>query len=138
MRKFRLAIIGGALLLAGCSTLSNPFAQPKKPPPPAYVVFFAGHSVMLSMNAKHIIADAARAATQNSNTLVEVSGPSTKLTPGYDPRYAQPRINAVIDELLADGVPQPHIAQGSSLSSALEVDAAGDQRVVLHLIRTSR
>jgi hypothetical protein len=138
MRKFHLAIIGAALLLAGCSTLPNPFAQPKKPPPPAYVVFFEGHSTMLSTDAKHIIADVARAATQNSNSLVEVSGPSTKLAPGYDPRYAQPRINAVIDELLADGVPQNHIAEGSSLSSSLEVDAAGDQRVVLHLVQTAR
>ena len=93
---------------------------------------------MLSPNAKHIIADVAKAATQNSNALVEVSGPSTKLAPGYDPLYAQPRINVVIDELIADGVPQSHIAQGSSLSSAMEVDAAGDQRVVLHLDRTSR
>jgi hypothetical protein len=137
MRKFRLAIIASALLLAGCSSLPNPFAQPHKPPP-AYVVFFPGHSTMLSASMKHIIADVAAVAKQNSNDLVEVSGPSTKLTPGYDPRYAQPRINAVINELLADGVLQSHIAQGSSLSSALEVDAAGDQRVVLHVVPASR
>ncbi|MGC8533929.1 MAG: hypothetical protein ACP5QR_00185 [Rhizomicrobium sp.] len=137
MRKFRPAIIASALLLAGCSSLTSPFAQPQKPPP-AYVVFFPGHSTMLSANAKHIIADAATATTQSSNSLIEVSGPSTKLAPGYDPRYAQPRINAVIDELLADGVPQNHIAEGSSLSSTLEADVTGDQRVVLHLVRASR
>ncbi|MDE2462136.1 MAG: hypothetical protein KGO02_00260 [Alphaproteobacteria bacterium] len=136
MRNFRLVITAAALLLAGCSSLSNPFGQPQKPPP-AYVVFFPGHSTMLSASAKHIVAAAAEAATQNSNTLVEISGPSTKIAPGYDPRYAQPRINAVIGELLADGVPQNRIAQGSSLSSDLEVDAAGDQRVDLHLVRTS-
>ena len=137
MRKFRLVIIAAALLLAGCSFIPNPFGRSRKPPP-AYVVLFSGQSTMLSANDKHIIANIATKTAQNSSTLVEISGPSTKFAPGYDPRYAQPRINAVMDELLADGVAQNHIAQGRSLSPAMEIDAAGNQRVVLHLVRTSR
>lgn len=136
--RARLTIVL-CLALTGCGIRTiNPFDSIQNGPnerPAAYVVFFQGHETSLSPDAKRIIAAVADEAKNRSGLQVEVSGPSTRIVPGYDPRYAQPRIDAVMAELMADGVSRDRIAEGSSLTDTLKADINDDQRVEMRVIK---
>ena len=106
-------------------------------PPPAYLVFFEGHSVTLSDSARAIVAKAANEAEGGAGAMVQIAGPSTKVAPGYDPRYAQPRIDAVTKALIADGVAENRIVQTSLTTGKVKVDTSGAQRVELRVMKPS-
>jgi len=102
--------------------------------PPVYVVFFDGQSTALTQDAKDIIEKAAVKARLKPDAQVQVAGPSTKVAPGYDPSLAQPRIDAVIAELTADGVAKEKLVQASLTTDAVKVDTSGAERVEIRIL----
>jgi hypothetical protein len=120
-----------ALLLcfgaAACSTLTPPA------PPPVYVVFFAGNGIALTDDARMIVDHAAAQAKSSGATMVQIAGQSTK-SPGYNPAMAEPRIQAVEDALLADGITAAQLVRTSLTTGDAKVDASGAERVEIRLM----
>lgn len=120
-----------ALLLclgvAACGTFTKPSE------PAAYVVFFMGNDITLNPQTQTIVDQAASDAKTNATADVEVTGPSTKIAPGYDPKFAQPRIDAVIRALIADGVAENRIVR-TSPTLKIKTDASGAERVEIRVV----
>jgi hypothetical protein len=68
--------------------------------------------------------------------MVQITGPSTKIAPGYDPSLAEPRIQAVEAALVADGVSEDRLVRASLTTTDVNVkaDASGAQRVEIRVI----
>ncbi|HEY2070328.1 MAG TPA: hypothetical protein VGG48_12300 [Rhizomicrobium sp.] len=129
MRRFLFLAL--ALSLSGCGTFS--FLD-HSPPPSVFVVFFPDRSTTLTQNGQKIVDDAARAA--RGTQMVQLTGPSTKVAPGYDPSLAEPRIEAIEQQLIADGVPKTRLVRASETTDGLNVksDPSGAQRVEIRLV----
>ncbi|MGH6870777.1 MAG: hypothetical protein ACREHE_04645 [Rhizomicrobium sp.] len=129
MRKLVVAIV--ALSLSGCGTFSF-----LSHPPRVFVVFFPDKSVTLTADAAKIVDDAAAAAKADGARQVQLTGPSTKIAPGYDPALAEPRIKLVENALVADGVAAERIVIASETTDGVNVksDPSGAQRVEMRLI----
>jgi hypothetical protein len=127
MRKILLTVV--ALSLSGCAHfLTNP--------PPVLVVFFPDHQTALTRDGQKIVDDVAAAAKTSGAQLVELTGPSTKVAPGYDPSLAEPRIAAVEAALIADGVPKDRMVRTSETTDGVNMksDPTGAQRVEIRLV----
>lgn len=127
MRKITMAF--AVLSLSGCAHfMTNP--------PPVLVVFFPDHQVALNADGKKIVDDAASAAKVSGAVLVELTGPSTKVAPGYDPSLAEPRIAAVEAELIAQGVAKDRLVQASETTDGVNMksDPTGAQRVEIRIV----
>ena len=127
MRK--ISIVLAVLSLSGCAHfMTNP--------PPVLVVFFPDHQVTLSGDGKKIVDDAASAAKVSGAQLVELTGPSTKIAPGYDPSLAEPRIASVEAELVADGVAKDRLVRASETTDGINMksDPTGAQRVEIRIV----
>ncbi|HTQ13887.1 MAG TPA: hypothetical protein VMH86_08420 [Rhizomicrobium sp.] len=131
MRKF--AIVLAALCLAGCASFGWRSSAPR---PAVYVVFFPDRTVTLTANGDKIVRDAASAAAARSTETVEITGPSTRVAPGYDPSLAAPRIKLVQNALVADGVSADRIVMASETTDGVNVksDPSGAQRVEIRLV----
>ena len=120
-----------ALLLcfgaAACSSLGL-----TSKPPPVYVVFFEGPSIVLTDTAKHIV-DHAAAEAKASGAMVQIAGQGVK-SKGYNPKMAQPRMQVVEDALIADGVTADHLVRTELTTGGAKVDASGAQRVEIRLM----
>jgi len=127
MRKLLIAAM--ALSLSGCAHfMTNP--------PPVLVVFFPDHQVALTADGKKIVDDAAAAAKVSGARIVELTGPSTKVAPGYDPSLAEPRIAAVEAELVAEGVAKERVVRASETTDGVNMksDPTGAQRVEIRMV----
>lgn len=130
-----VAVVG----VAACGSMngggkSQPASQPVSPQ--VYPVFFVGHSVELTEDGHKIVATAARAAKEMGVSMVQLSGPSTQVTPHYDPGLAVPRIKLVEDELVADGVARDKIVRTSLPTEKVQVvDTSGAQRVEIRVLK---
>lgn len=127
MRPLILAVF--CSLLCSCAAL-NPWSET----PPVYVVFFAGTDTALSADAKAIVDNAALKARLKPKAMVQIAGPKTEIAPGYDPKSAQPRIDAVINELIAAGVAKEKLVQTSLTTDDAKVDKSGAQRVEIRIL----
>ncbi|HEY3776808.1 MAG TPA: hypothetical protein VGL35_01990 [Rhizomicrobium sp.] len=126
MRKiFGLAV---ALALAGCGSLGL-FSRE----PPVYAVFFDAHDVSLTPDGRKIVDNAAADARAHPRQIVEVSGPSTKAAPGYDPALAEARIRLVEQTLVGDGVAPNRMFRAPSPITDLKAGKSGAQRVEIRL-----
>ncbi len=129
MRKLIvLALLFG---LAGCGTFDFNSGAPT-----VYVVFFSDHSTVLTGDANKIVANAAAYAKLHHAQIVQITGPSTKVAPGYDPSLAEPRIHAVELALIADGVAQNRLVRASETTDGVNVksDPSGAQRVEIRVM----
>jgi outer membrane protein OmpA-like peptidoglycan-associated protein len=117
--------------LGGCSTFD--FLSPA---PSVYVLFFPDHSTVLTQDGRHIVDHIADDAKNKSAKLLQITGPSTQVTPGYDPSLAEPRIDAVEAALLADGISKDRMVRTSETTDGLNVthDPSGAQRVEIRLV----
>ncbi|HET7335024.1 MAG TPA: hypothetical protein VFI93_07890 [Rhizomicrobium sp.] len=113
--------------LAACSIL-------KPEPAPAYVVFFIGKSVELTPDAQKIISKAAAKAKRMRPQMVQIAGPGTHIVKGYDPSFAGPRMDAVANALVADGVDKALLVRTSLTTGAADVDLSGASRVEIRLV----
>jgi hypothetical protein len=129
MRK--LVILTLFLGLCGCGTF--PFGSEAQQ---VYVVFFQAHSVTLTDDGHHIVDHVAADAKMQGAKIVQITGPSTQVAPGYDPSLAEPRIEAVEAALLADGIGKDRLARASETTDGLNVthDPSGAQRVEMRLV----
>jgi hypothetical protein len=129
MRKF--LVLALALGLAGCGTFAF-----LSGPPPVFVVFFPDHNTQLTADGQKIVGDVATAAKMHGDRTVQLTGPSTKVAPGYDPSLAEPRIQAVEAALIADGIAQPRLVRASETTDGINVksDPSGAQRVEIRLV----
>ena len=130
MRK--ILVLALAAALSGCATMTALFHSP----PPVYVVFFPDRSTDLPKAGQKIADDAAAAAKLDGAKTVQLTGPSTKIAPGYDPSLAEPRIHAVELALIADGVAQNRLVRASETTDGVNVksDPSGAQRVEIRLV----
>lgn len=128
----RLAVVVALMLgLAGCSAWN--FASA---PPDVFVVFFFDQSTDLSPDGRQIIDKVAAAAHLSPEKIVQLTGPSTKVTPGYDPGLAEPRIHAVELALQANGVSPDRMVRSAETTDAVKLatDPSGAQRVEIRLV----
>jgi hypothetical protein len=129
MRKIiALTLFAG---LGGCGTFNFMSSQPQ-----VYVAFFPDHSVALTDTAQHIVDHAAAEAKMQGAKTVQITGPSVKVAPGYDPALAEPRMEAVEARLIADGVPKSRLARASETTDGINIahDPSGAQRVEIRLV----
>lgn len=129
MRKLiALALFFG---LTGCGTFDFMSGAPT-----VYVVFFSDHSTVLTGDANKIVANAAADAKLHNARIVQLSGPSTKIAPGYDPSLAEPRIHGVELALIADGIAQNRLMRASETTDGVNVksDPSGAQRVEIRVV----
>jgi outer membrane protein OmpA-like peptidoglycan-associated protein len=100
------------------------------------VVFFPAHQTALTADGMSIVRKAAADARGKGADMVQVTGPSTKIAPGYDPSLAEPRIEAVETALVAEGVSKERLARASLTTTDVNVkaDPSGAQRVEIRLI----
>lgn len=125
----RISILLVILTLGGCGTFG--FSEP-----PVYVVFFPDHQTALTADGANIVRHVAADARLKGMEMVQVTGPSTKITRGYDPSLAEPRIEAVEVALVADGVSKDRLARTSLTTTDVNVkaDPSGAQRVEIRLV----
>lgn len=122
--------------VAACGSMNTsktpptPAAQPVTPQ--VFPVFFVGHSVEMTPDARAIVAKAA--ADARSANMIQVAGPSTKVAPHYDPGLAAPRIDLIVNELISDGVPKEKIVRTSLPSDKVQTDTSGAQRVEIRVL----
>ena len=129
MRK--ILIVATALLVAGCSSMTF-----LSGPPSVFVVFFPEQSTDLTPAAREIANNVATAAHGDPGKVVQLTGPSTKIAPGYNPSLAEPRIHAVELALQADGVSPDRMVRASETTDGVDVksDPSGAQRVEIRLV----
>lgn len=132
-------LFAGLLVLgvAACGSMNKGTGPAEGTPatPQAYIVFFVGHSVELTDDGRKIVASAAREAKGMGVKMVQLSGPSTQVTPHYDPGLAAPRIKLVEDELIADGVAKDKIVLTSLPTDDVKVNTSGAQRVEIRILK---
>jgi hypothetical protein len=133
-------LVAGLLVMgvAACGSMNggnkgSPASQPVSPQ--VYPVFFVGQSVELTENGHKIVAAAARAAKEMGVNMVQLSGPSTQVTPHYDPGLAEPRIKLVENELVADGVAREKLVRTSLPTEGAMVNTSGAQRVEIRVLK---
>jgi len=117
------------LSLSGCGTMDFLSSEP-----PVYVVFFPDHATTLSGDAADIVRKAAGDAKIKNADMVQITGPSTKIAPGYDPSLAEPRMQAVEAALVADGVSKDRLVRASLTTTDVKSDASGAQRVEIRVV----
>ena len=129
MRK--ILILAAALAVAGCSAWN--FVSG---PPSVFVVFFPDTSTDLTPAGKEIASKVAAAAHMAPEKIVQLTGPSTAVAPGYDPSLAEPRIHAVELALQADGVSTDRMVRASETTNGVNVksDPSAAQRVEIRLV----
>jgi len=117
--------------LAACGTFNFDGSAP-----PVYVVFFPDHSTDLTKNGQKIVSDVAQAAKMSGARIVQLTGPSTQIAPGYDPSLAEPRIHTIELALIADGVAEKRLVRASETTDGVNVksDPSGAQRVEIRLV----
>ncbi|HEY5338164.1 MAG TPA: hypothetical protein VIJ85_08180 [Rhizomicrobium sp.] len=127
MRK--ILVLTAVLGLCGCGTFD--FWSP-----PVYVVFFPAQGVMLTDAGHHIVDHTAADAKSQGAKIIQITGPSTQIAPGYDPSLAGPRIEAVEAALIADGIGKDRLVRASETTDGLNVthDPSGAQRVEMRLV----
>jgi hypothetical protein len=139
MRRLFVGLLACSFVLgvAACGSMSKGAgpAESASGTPQAYVVFFVGHSVKLTDDARKIVAAAAREAKDKDLKMVQLTGPSTKVTEHYDPGLAAPRIQLVEDELVNDGVARAKIVRTSLPTEGVAVDTSGAQRVEIRVLK---
>ena len=117
-----------ALLLAGCSTFSP------KSLPDNFIVFFGASDAQLSLEAKDVVNQAALAIQQKHPARVIVAGePKTVVAPGFNPRLADPRFEAVERALLAQGVDPKLLSRAALTDDQAKVGVTGNRRVEINL-----
>jgi hypothetical protein len=139
MRRLVAGLLACSFVLgvAACGSMSGGKSPAPGSPvtPQAYIVFFEGHSVELTDDGRKIVATAAREAKEMGVKMVQLSGPSTQVTPHYDPGLAAPRIKLVEDELIADGVAKEKIVLTSLPTDDVKVNTSGAQRVEIRVLK---
>lgn len=125
----RMIVLIGVLALTGCSVMRSLTGEP-----PAYVVFFDGHDVTLTADARTIVDAAAQDAKQHNLMFVKITGPSTKATPGYDIAVPEARMRIVEQALISDGVPAERQFRAEPTPDTLKADKGGRQRVEIRMV----
>ena len=130
MRK--IIILTALLGLCGCGTFG--FMSP-----PVYVVFFPAKGVTLTDDGHQIVDHVAADAKSQGGKIIQITGPSTQVAPGYDPSLAEQRIEAVEAALVADGIGRDRLARASETTDGMNVthDPSGAQRVEMRLVDRS-
>mgnify|MGYP001545743166 FL=1 len=131
-------LVVGLLVLgvASCGSMNGKGPSPAQPvSPQVYPIFFVGNSIELTEDGHKIVASAARAAKAAGVSMVQVAGPSTQVTPHYDPGLAEPRMKVVEQELVADGVAREKIVRTSLPTAEAMVNTSGAQRVEIRVLK---
>jgi hypothetical protein len=105
-------------------------------PPSVFVVFFPDTSTDLTPAGQEIARNVAAAAHLSPEKIVQLTGPSTKIAPNYDPSLAEPRIHAVELVLQRDGVSPDRMVRASETTNGVNVksDPSAAQRVEIRLV----
>lgn len=118
----RLLSIGLLLSLAACAL--------SEPPGQRYIVFFGGSSAQLDDAANVVLAGAADWAKKHPDMPVVVATyADTYGSPQANADFTRLRAQAVIDGLVADGLPAARIQRQDIGSVAFKLDAQESRRV---------
>ena len=117
-------------VLAACAT-----AQKAPPPPPDYyLIVFQGKATAILPKAAATINRVAATANANPGKLVQVTGPSTKGVPHYNPRLAKERMREVEHALEAVGIDKKRIVPVFIRAANLKPDGTGSQQIEIRLV----
>ena len=75
----------------------------------------------LTDDGHHIVDHVAADAKSQGGKIIQITGPSTQVAPGYDPSLAEPRIEAVEAALVADGIGRDRLARASETTDGMNV-----------------
>ena len=124
LMKQLIAISTGLILLAGCSSLV-------RETPSSYMVFFQKNDAQLSAGARAVVDQAAvEARGTHEGKVMIAAGNATD----DNRKLAEPRLLAVRNALIGDGVSDQIIIRSAITEASDSVGETGDQRVESTLI----
>jgi outer membrane protein OmpA-like peptidoglycan-associated protein len=122
--KHLIAISTGLILLASCGSVV-------RETPSSYMVFFQKDDAQLSSDARAVVDQAAVDVRGTHPDKVMIAGGNAADT---NLKLAEPRLLAVRQALIADGVSDQTIFRSAITEAGESVGATGDQRVEITLI----
>lgn len=131
MRR-RAALLALTMIgLSGCALV----AQQYHPAEPKFVVFFDSWSASLDQKGVTVVSGAAQAALKDPTATVQVVGfASTIGTDAANQKLSEQRAQVVLNQLLADGVPQARITSMSRGATSYEMSPIEARRVEIDII----
>ena len=122
--KRSVALLIGLFLLVGCSSFVHDT-------PSSYMVFFQDHDSQLSAGARAVVDQSALnvRSTHPAEVMIGIGNATDA-----NLKLADPRLLAVRQALIADGVPDQMIVPSAITGASVSVGETGDQRVVITLI----
>lgn len=119
-----------------CGVLGACATAQKAPPatPNSYLIVFQGKATAILPKAAAIINRVAANANAHADKVVQVTGPSTKAAPHYNPRLAVERMREVEHALEAAGIDKQRIVPVTIRAASLKPDGTGSQQIEIRLV----
>lgn len=132
MRR-RAALLALTMIgLSGCATV----AQQYHPAEPKFVIFYSPWSSTLDQKGLALVASAAQEALKDPAATVQVVGfASTVGTDAANQTLSEQRAQTVMNQLIADGVPQTRITSMSRGATSYQMSPIEARRVEIDIIR---
>jgi outer membrane protein OmpA-like peptidoglycan-associated protein len=132
MRSVAAFVLCGAL--AACAHVSpKPVAMPA-PKATETVILFQGHATAILPKAAAIVNSVAANANAHPDKVVQILGPPTKPSFGYNPKLAAQRVQEVERALEAAGVDKERIVRVLIAAANLKADGTGAQQIEIRLV----
>lgn len=132
MRSVAALVLCGAL--AACAHTSPKPAAAPVPRVAETTILFQGHSTAILPKAAAIINSVAANANAHPDKVVQILGPPTRPSFGYNPKLAAQRIREVERALEAAGVDKDRTVRMLVAGSNLKADGTGAQEIEIRLV----
>jgi outer membrane protein OmpA-like peptidoglycan-associated protein len=132
MRSVAALVLCGAL--AGCAHVSPKPAAAPVPKVAETTILFQGHSTAILPRAAAIINSVAANANAHPDKVVQIWGPPTRPSFGYNPKLAAQRVREVERALEAAGVDKDRMVRMLLAGANLKADGTGAQQVEIRLV----
>lgn len=129
-----MRVVAAILLCGGLAACATAQHKPATAPPNAYLIVFQGKATIILPKAAAVINSVAANANAHPDELVQVAGPPTRRTPGYNPRLAVERMREVEHALEAAGVDKVRMLRALLPAANIKADGTGTQQVEIRLI----
>jgi outer membrane protein OmpA-like peptidoglycan-associated protein len=132
MRSVAILLLCGAL--TACAHVSPNSVPVSVPRAAETIILFQGHSTAILPKAAAVINSVAASANAHPDKVVQILGPSTKPSFGYNPKLAAQRMQDVERALEAAGVDKERMVRMPAAGANLKADGTGAQQVEIRLV----